>query len=379
MTAFGNCVRGLSRVTGGGDSPKHAFVSRRGTRRVRGFTLVELLVVIAIIGILVALLLPAIQAAREAARRSQCVNKMKQISLAVLNYESGKKLLPYGTTPNYNVALKYGTCAGTAGTAPGTNNLAHHTVFSYILPYIEEQAVYDQIDFRQNWDATTPNSHNIKNRDATSKDLDEFLCPSTESRPNTFTTDYNFIGRIDADGYCDASTGVDPIAQTKRPVDKLVGMLSDTQSSVRKIADGLSKTIMFVESGGRPFHYVNGKNNKGNMWEDSTITPTVLQPGQGGPTDYQWADGGTLADGSNGLWILWGRKANPQPTDHDSRCPIKTTVMNCDNYKGVYSFHSGGCNVSFGDGSVQFIKEDVTPDVFVSLITAGAGDQTGDY
>src|SRR5256885_1628312 len=107
----------------------------------RGFTLVELLVVIAIIGILVALLLPAIQAAREAVRRSQCVNKMKQLGLAVLNYESARKLLPYANTPNLTLALKTGPCAGVAGAAAATNGLKHHAIFSFILPYIEEQAV----------------------------------------------------------------------------------------------------------------------------------------------------------------------------------------------------------------------------------------------
>src|SRR3954447_15378891 len=122
----------------------------------RGFTLVELLVVIAIIGILVALLLPAIQAAREAARRSQCVNKMKQLGLAVLNYESGKKLLPYAVTPNYSptTPLKIGACAGTAGPAVSSNGLRHHSVFSFILPFMEEQAVYDQIDFKYDWSDT---------------------------------------------------------------------------------------------------------------------------------------------------------------------------------------------------------------------------------
>src|SRR6478752_6526347 len=109
----------------------------------RGFTLVELLVVIAIIGILVALLLLEIQAAREAARRSQCVNKMKQIGLATLNYESARKLLPYANTPNLTPALKVGACAGAAGPTVATNGLAHHALFSFILPYMEEQAVYD--------------------------------------------------------------------------------------------------------------------------------------------------------------------------------------------------------------------------------------------
>src|SRR6476659_7665440 len=107
----------------------------------RGFTLVELLVVIAIIGILVALLLPAIQAAREAARRSQCVNKMKQLGLATLNYESARKLLPYANTPNFTQATKSGSCTGAVtGAAGTTNGLLHHAIFSFILPYMEEQA-----------------------------------------------------------------------------------------------------------------------------------------------------------------------------------------------------------------------------------------------
>src|SRR4029078_10604342 len=124
----------------------HLYRSRK-----RGFTLVELLVVIAIIGILVALLLPAIQAAREAARRSQCVNKVKQLGLAVLNYQSARKLLPYTSTPNLTLAVKTGACNGAAGTAVSTNGLKHHSVFSFILPYMEQQAVYDQIDFKYDW------------------------------------------------------------------------------------------------------------------------------------------------------------------------------------------------------------------------------------
>src|SRR3979411_1354548 len=115
--------------------------------RVRAFTLVELLVVIAIIGILVALLLPAIQAARGAARRTQCTNKQKQIGLAMLNCESAKKQLPFAYTPNYTGIPVIGPCATLAnGTASLSNNKPRHFILTFILPYLENQALYDQID-----------------------------------------------------------------------------------------------------------------------------------------------------------------------------------------------------------------------------------------
>ena len=114
-------------------------------RRVasRGFTLVELLVVIAIIGILVALLLPAIQAAREAARRTQCTNKMKQLGLAILNYESAKKLLPMAYTPNYTGTQYYGPCSGSGTPTTQTtnaNNRTEETLSLYFYPSLYGRA-----------------------------------------------------------------------------------------------------------------------------------------------------------------------------------------------------------------------------------------------
>src|SRR5262245_23466783 len=103
-----------------------------------GFTLVELLVVIAIIGILVALLLPAIQAAREAARRAQCQNNMKQMGLATLNFESAKKKLP----PTHNRTTVY---------INGKGISAEHSTITYLLSYLEEQAIADQWDWKQTW------------------------------------------------------------------------------------------------------------------------------------------------------------------------------------------------------------------------------------
>src|SRR5688572_6911655 len=169
----------------------------------RGFTLVELLVVIAIIGILVALLLPAIQAAREAARRIQCTNNMKQIGLAILNYESAKKELPLAYTPNYPSTQLSGLCS-TAGVGfrNPDNKLAEHFVLTFILPYMEQQTIYDRIDLKKHWHDTTNNGKGTTNRAATSVDIADFLCPTAENRPGKYTTDYITLVDISDSDYC---------------------------------------------------------------------------------------------------------------------------------------------------------------------------------
>jgi prepilin-type N-terminal cleavage/methylation domain-containing protein/prepilin-type processing-associated H-X9-DG protein len=336
-------------------------------RRSYGFTLVELLVVIAIIGILVALLLPAIQAAREAARRTQCTNKLKQLGLAVLNYESSKKQLPLAFTPNYTAtAFMQGPCtSSSAAPIPVSTGLAHHSFFTFILPYIEEGTVYDQIDQKLNWYDITINSHGVKNLDAASKDLQEFLCPSTETRPGSYTTDYNFISSIDGTKYCQLETANS--VSVKRSTDRLLGMISDTPTTIRKVSDGLSKTYLLLESAGRPHHYTANRNLKNEMWDENT---NLKQPGQGGgPTDYQWADGGYDAKNTDRTVNIWGL----EPTAIATACPL-TTVMNCDNYQDPYSFHNGGCNIALGDGSVSFVVDSVSPDIFISGITRSADD-----
>ena len=322
----------------------------------RGFTLVELLVVIAIIGILVALLLPAIQAARESARRIQCTNNMKQIGLAILNYESSARSLPLAYTPNYDKSTRVGPCPGTFKAGPLSNKLKYHFVLTFILPYLENQALYDRIDLKQDWCENTIS----KNRDATSVDVADFICPSAESRPNNYTTDYYVIVDINDNpgtGYCDIfeNTG---LTKTKRSVDRLIGMLQDTPTPIRKVTDGLSKTFMFFESAGRPNIYLSNGQPDGYMYEPPN---TKRRPGQAtnavsANTDYQWADPGTYA--------VWGMSPN---------CGL-SQVMNCDNYQGLYSFHPGGVVQLYGDGSTDFLNENVNPDTFISLMTRAADD-----
>jgi prepilin-type N-terminal cleavage/methylation domain-containing protein len=322
----------------------------------RGFTLVELLVVIAIIGILVALLLPAIQAAREAARRVQCTNNMKQLGLAILNYENAKRELPLAFTPNYSKDQRKGPCGGWTTFTNASNNKKSHFVLTFLLPYIEQQTLYDQIDLNKNWYEFTVNPSTGKsNRNTVSVDVPDFLCPSTDGRPNTYTTDYYTMVDIADDKYCNDVEGLG-LTKTKRGAEDLLGMLGDMPTKLSKVTDGTSKTFLFFESAGRPNHYITGKFHENMMWEENNL---MKQPGQGSPTGYQWAD--------DEVYALFGNSPD---------CGL-STIMNCDNYQGQYSFHPGGAVQLYGDGSADLLNENIDMDTFISLFTRAGNDVPG--
>jgi hypothetical protein len=142
--------------------------------------------------------------------------------------------------------------------------------------------------------------------------------------------------------YC----AVEPSLKSKRPVDRLLGLLQDTPTSMKKCSDGLSKTFMFFESSGRPFNFDHNRARLADM--------TV---------DYQWAD--------DGVYAVWGNSADPL-------CTVNV-IMNCNNYQGLYSFHPSGGNELFGDGSVSFINENIDLDTFISLYTRAADDIPGTF
>jgi prepilin-type N-terminal cleavage/methylation domain-containing protein/prepilin-type processing-associated H-X9-DG protein len=318
----------------------------------RGFTLVELLVVIAIIGILVALLLPAIQAAREAARRIQCTNNMKQIGIAILNFESAKRTFPLAYTPNFTGGPYSGPCPlGPRGPAKQGNMLPGHNVISRILSYMEQQALYDQIDFDRAWSSLTAAAGRTPNYQVVKATIPDLICPSAPVRGDTWPSDYAVCVFINEEPYC--VNELSGLVKTKRDTGALTGLLDDVPIPIRKVTDGLSKTFMFFEDAGRPIYYVLG-----NETPLTPNEPSGLAGFYSGSMAPEWANPAQYFGFGNTL---------------ETSCGF-TTVMNCNNHNEIYSFHPGGCVFLYGDGSVDFISENIDLDSFISLITRASDD-----
>ncbi|MEX2139524.1 MAG: DUF1559 domain-containing protein [Pirellulales bacterium] len=282
------------------------------TRR-RAFTLVELLVVIAILGILVAVLLPAVQSARETARKSQCLNNLKQIGLAVLNYEQAKKILPPG-----GVWESDGRHGG--------------SIYVHILPMLEETGLYQVFDFRRtNVDDTVLPGTNQR-ADATV--IPTLICPSDDRQTHyDGKVAHNYAASrgptevwLNEDSICDYPWANLAMAPVDDPRD-FAGPFTrvGTQERLRGIKDGLTKTIFFGEV--RPQcseHSRNGwvASNNGNGYCTTLI-----------PINFD-----TCND------------AAPDPCRRSN---------NWNTEVGFKSTHSGGALFLFGDDSVRFIAEEI--------------------
>lgn len=313
--------------------------SRRTGRDRTGFTLVELLVVIAIIGILVALLLPAIQAAREAARRAQCLNNLKQMGLALLNYESARKAYPRG---RWNV-VSTDTSKHDVTDRPADKSNDHSWTV-VVLPYAEEQNIASRYDLKKAW-------FHADNRTVVSYPLAVFVCPSfpeTSRFDMSFTStlkpaagDYgcvNGVGSTPWDAHRPELGGPHPGDDHSRAIGVLHKVFERAPSRIKDITDGTSKTLLIVESAGRPDLYTQGRKGDANGVEK------LVTSGTG------WADPDS------------GFMVNTEP------------VINRTNRGEIYAFHSGGAQMCFADGSARFISDDLETVLGVAIGTRAGGE-----
>ncbi len=269
------------------------------------FTLIELLVVIAIIAVLIGLLLPAVQKVRESASRARCQNHMKQIGLALHNYESANQAFPPGWVQNYSNYVQF------------------------ILAYIEQTNVQNMYNMNLPYDDPA-------NQAAVSTILQILLCPSVPGRS--------------PGPYCDY-----PVSESiGSPASDLLGVSGDANNldsqgfffasavptRVADISDGLSNTFMVLEDAGRP----------------------ILMKRGGGGMGGQPADHEDWADPENRITI-------------EAVCD--NTVIDCHNGNEIFSLHLGGANFLFGDGSVKFISQNISPQTFKALYTRADNDIPG--
>ncbi|UUO06472.1 DUF1559 domain-containing protein [Blastopirellula sp. J2-11] len=330
--------------------------------RRNGFTLVELLVVIAIIGVLIALLLPAVQQAREAARRMQCTNNLKQLGLAFHNYHSTLGCFPFG----WNITADL--------------NVQGWSV--QLLPYLEQSALDDKYDSRApgfNEAGAIFNATAVANNlEVIKTPINAFMCPSAAAETlHDYSVPQDALGAglppfaltwTAARGDYSPTAGIRgafaSLAYASNPASDNDGILWQTGEGGRKscprvadIVDGTSNTFLLGERlGGRQVYKLRKV--------DSTLTSTYGDTQGGGWADFLTGDNwpqGSLYDGSLGT--------------NGGAC-----IINCSNGRsvGFYAFHPGGANFLMCDGSVQFVPATVAGYTFAALVTYKGEEVPGD-
>ena len=341
-------------------------MSDRDSKR-NGFTLIELLVVIAIIGVLIALLLPAVQSAREAARRSQCLNNMKQLGLALHNYESANGSFPPGAVRAY-------------GGPDDINSWNNWGVHAMLLPFVEQGPLHSSINFNiaalypSRFPYTWANTTSYNTRIAT------MLCPSDGE-----------AGRVRINNY-HGSLG----ASTNGLSTETTGLFSNLVAyGFRDVIDGTSNTVAFSEAlvGGRDRAIKTRQNGvvdatypDGSRMYSAFTNPDLVLAALNACTD-QWMTATDPRSFTNRRGERWGWGTSGVTlfstvvTPNSQTYPWSSCRHQCSGcgadaaqISNVSSRHPGGVNVCMADGSVKFVKDTINMRIWWSLGTRDGGE-----
>lgn len=378
----------------------------------RGFTLVELLVVIAIIGVLVGLLLPAVQSAREAARRMQCSNQMRQMMLATANYESAFKKIPPGRlAPDYTVnGVAQASYTNYNAVSPTSNNVftGFRSVHSMILPYMEANNIYNLID----WAAPTAvrmTSNGVpvnRNFAAYNNAQALFLCPSDANTGRIVTENnfrYNFGGSTHYAGALNSTQN--NVINAVSPLGLSAGgngaFTIGNGLKLGSYTDGLSNTCFFSErtkGSGKNLALVaptnvdviTSPNRQNAMLDPLVVFNDCLNAARTGqpPSNFHFNSMGRWLDGSdfsNG-WPFGFYSS----TQYNHVAPPNWAGFDCGTWSAIpdapgehaivaaRSMHGSGVNASFGDGSTRFVANSIDVVVWRSVGTRDGGEVVSD-
>ncbi len=311
----------------------------------RGFTLVELLVVIAIIGVLVALLLPAVQAAREAARRMSCQNNLKQIGLAIQNHHAALKRFPTGRGPFPRI----------------------FSTQAFLLPYCEQTNLGGSIDFSVPPTTFTLSSGKVldgsKNLPAATAIVSMFACPSDALTGRVADSEFGATNYVATSGSGLTEYG------TLKESDGI--FYSASQTAFREVGDGASNTVMFSERmlGPGQVEGASVDDTDRYIWEFSNRDDTT-------PSACESMSSGSWYGERSAKWII-GNYGNTLYNHYYAPNSSEWDCMNITQQMGLMaarSYHPGGVTTLFCDGSVHFVGDEVDLDVWRGLASRDQGE-----
>ncbi len=307
------------------------------SRRRPGFTLIELLVVIAIIAVLVALLLPAVQQAREAARRTQCRNNLKQIGLAIHNYESSNLVFPPSSTSAFTRGVWNWPGAG-----PNDRTIHLHSFASLILPYLEGSNIYNGIDY--NISSLAP-----ANRAMASQILPFYRCPSYTGRE--YSNDPYYVTTVGYDKFAVrnyVAIGAKSVVGLSGAIPADGVMYPGSRTGFRDITDGTSNTVMIAET----------QEENASVWIDGSTASVAAR----------WLDLTSPSFTGNSVSI-----------NHTPYFPGGIFPASIGQDWGPSSKHAGGAHHLLCDGSVQFLSENMDVLLYDGLVSRNGGEVLGEF